>query len=1585
MWHIISRFNESTLLKYAGDMMVQQMKYNSGYDVAGEEDPTNRVFINTETTYRTGKFFFRNLATGARIRFDIPNYGGIEYDNDKVITYPANLLAADVPVFADTPVELKGKTFNVVNNTLTNIVNANIGAAAGILYSKLNLSNSIVNADINASAGIVDSKLAQITNKAKLPGSTVYNDQANAYGSFNQTFIKGFLRLDDLATHFTTFTNGVQTGNFSIAVPTLAANDTMATLGLTNTFNTWQKIQYSAANALVLYRPDNVGGNGTGIAFNAQNSTPAETTYAAIYGFISLNTAGVENGGITLQVKSGGTLAERAYLTSSGVFAFGGTNKVLLDPTGLTTARTYTFQNASGKLPLLEFANIFTEAQTIQKAAPDLLSIYRTSQTANDSMGITLDAQSSTGLKRTYAAIYGNMVAVTNAAENGQLLFQTIAGGVLSTAMALNHNANLLIGRNMRLGFTESGLTAQRIFTHPDIAGEVTVNEAPQILLSKILTAPVINGGAGAGLNGSFITNAFTLNRTAVGAGAEVIQTWQVSDDGSSYLQINNATANDLQFSPRISSFNALESNNAAVGLYMYSSIAVTSDAADSSNAVTVLDSRRADSTPIVNRRLFQFRNAGANVFEIYPSRFDFTNKTLVNAIINIDESVIKHGITNAEGDLYFYDAALSKMSRLPRGTNGDVLKSTAGGIAWAANIIAIADLNDIGNVNTTGAANGNILQFNGTDWVHSTIGTNGEANTGANAGTGAGVFRDKTAAQLNFRSIHAGNTNNLSVTQNTDDITIDLGTTITLPSATNSMMSFTKPASVGAERLVRWTVDDDPNGSEITLENMTASAGVFAPALFFTQYSSNAISSGNLIAQVADANDIVNETGAFQINARRPAGALVNRPLLEITNYDTKKYLFYPDRLDLKGNEIRNSVITIDNIVKNIGSPAYLVFTDGVNWYARNTKTGIITSTNTSLTVVLQAAINALTPGRTNKETVKVNGAGSIAKITAPSYTSLDLRDAKLTLIALTQDHMIVNSDTTNGNTQIDVIGGYFDGNNDGGQGTVGTGDEDLKNIIHLQNVTDSFVIYNYITDTVCRGVRLLNSSNCVVAYNNINDTGAEGIQTKGGHSNKLLYNDLRNTRYSWITTYLTPNTIIHGNYCDTVVHDATSGINISSLRTIVSENRLYNNGNSTISMSEATSTYECSGSRIINNYVHGSRFGGGIIGVTYPFKDVVIAGNEVYNCALAGIRISGQHDGVVIAHNIVHDNNNTGINVGGTVSTANDPRRMLITGNVCYNNGKGLGTDVERCGITIFGTDAGGIFDTIVTNNICYDTQGVKTQRWGIRAVNTDNCVIINNMVRGNLTDGMLLTTNTNLTHYNNKGYSADNIVATLTETQTFANKTLTAPVINGATLSGTFTLPSGTTPITLSKPQGGLEVFLDMVIDDATGSRIRFANATSGAGIFAPQVAFRNLGTNAGLLAGNFLGEIIDTADTGTVGVFRIDGRIGSPAGAALVNRPMFDVANFGLQRVAFYNAKMTLGVEGGTPQHVDIEIANTTTGTKIGTATTQKIGFHGAVPTAQNVFIASPTADLNSLKTAVDAIRTWMINKGWMAAA
>jgi len=73
---------------------------------------------------------------------------------------------------------LTNKSIDADTNTLTNIENADVKAAAGIAYSKLNLGTSIVNADINGSAAIAYSKLNLATSivNADISASAAIDD-----------------------------------------------------------------------------------------------------------------------------------------------------------------------------------------------------------------------------------------------------------------------------------------------------------------------------------------------------------------------------------------------------------------------------------------------------------------------------------------------------------------------------------------------------------------------------------------------------------------------------------------------------------------------------------------------------------------------------------------------------------------------------------------------------------------------------------------------------------------------------------------------------------------------------------------------------------------------------------------------------------------------------------------------------------------------------------------------------------------------------------------------------------------------------------------------------------------------------------------------------------------------------------------------------------------------------------------------------------------------------------------------------------------------------------------------------------------
>jgi len=78
-----------------------------------------------------------------------------------------------------------------------------------------------------------------ITNKSLLNSSIVYEDEANTYGDFLQTFKDDKLKINspDDADGIT-FVNSNQTAERNLTIPVLTGNDTLATIGLANAWGT---------------------------------------------------------------------------------------------------------------------------------------------------------------------------------------------------------------------------------------------------------------------------------------------------------------------------------------------------------------------------------------------------------------------------------------------------------------------------------------------------------------------------------------------------------------------------------------------------------------------------------------------------------------------------------------------------------------------------------------------------------------------------------------------------------------------------------------------------------------------------------------------------------------------------------------------------------------------------------------------------------------------------------------------------------------------------------------------------------------------------------------------------------------------------------------------------------------------------------------------------------------------------------------------------------------------------------------------------------------------------------------------------
>lgn len=87
----------------------------------------------------------------------------IDTDDGSVYVNISGTATLVAPVTASSTTTFTNKTIDedATGNSITNLANANIKAAAAIAYSKLNLTTSILNADISTSANIAASKIAQ--------------------------------------------------------------------------------------------------------------------------------------------------------------------------------------------------------------------------------------------------------------------------------------------------------------------------------------------------------------------------------------------------------------------------------------------------------------------------------------------------------------------------------------------------------------------------------------------------------------------------------------------------------------------------------------------------------------------------------------------------------------------------------------------------------------------------------------------------------------------------------------------------------------------------------------------------------------------------------------------------------------------------------------------------------------------------------------------------------------------------------------------------------------------------------------------------------------------------------------------------------------------------------------------------------------------------------------------------------------------------------------------------------------------------------------------------------------------------------
>ena len=138
----------------------------------------------------------------------------------------------------------------------------------------------------------------------------------------------------------------------------------------------------------------------------------------------------------------------------------------------------------------------------------------------------------------------------------------------------------------------------------------------------------------------------------------------------------------------------------------------------------------------------------------------------------NVDTNTLKHSTTNAQGDLLTYDTTAAKYTREPRGTNGQILTSTATDVVWATPTPTITAFGGVAVFSGNGANKVfNIVHGAGTTPTKYSVtwaskGAAVDTNLGDSYGAGAEFWVTATSTNLvcNYQYAPSSGTNNVSL-----------------------------------------------------------------------------------------------------------------------------------------------------------------------------------------------------------------------------------------------------------------------------------------------------------------------------------------------------------------------------------------------------------------------------------------------------------------------------------------------------------------------------------------------------------------------------------------------------------------------------------------------------------------------------------------------------------------------------------------------------------------------------------------------------------------------------------------------------
>ena len=337
---------------------------------------------------------------------------------------------------------------------------------------------------------------------AKINSNTVFRSgvfkMRNPANSFNYQFVAGAISADRILNW-----------------PVTTATDTLAVLGLAQTFSDTQDIRKDATNLLYLTRNTTHSvGTQWFLHYRGLTSTSALADYCQIGAEIIDDTNASVDGKLVFKTTENNTMTTVMTLAQDGQM----------------------------------------EIRAPSTTQDVMLKLFRNSGNNADKCKAFFDMKNSVAAQKTYGVLQAVIADNTSTSEDGTFRFELMKAGTIGNVLEIQSTGEMDIGNNLRLRLAETGLTAQRTFTFPDITSLVavqatdnlfsvgqTITDAGTIILN--LRRDINTGGSG--IEQAFRAKDSAANYTTyAGLRAQIVTNTDPIEDGKLFVQTRAAGTN---------------------------------------------------------------------------------------------------------------------------------------------------------------------------------------------------------------------------------------------------------------------------------------------------------------------------------------------------------------------------------------------------------------------------------------------------------------------------------------------------------------------------------------------------------------------------------------------------------------------------------------------------------------------------------------------------------------------------------------------------------------------------------------------------------------------------------------------------------------------------------------------------------------------------------------------------------------------------------------------------------------------------------------------------------------------------------